>query len=55
MRWVDVPSLEVSMSEQRYEPVGNGVVRFRAGDFVSDITFDSDGFVTNYPGIGARA
>ncbi len=31
MRWVDVPSLEVS------------------------ITFDSDGFVTNYPGIGVRA
>ena len=55
MRWVDVPSLEVSLSEQRYEPLGNGVVRFRAGDFVSDITFDPDGFVVNYPGIGARA
>ena len=55
MRWVDVPSLEVRMSEQRYEPVGNGVVRFRAGDFVSDITFDADGFVTSYPGIGVRA
>ncbi len=55
MRWVEVPSLEVSVSEQRYEPLGNGVVRFRAGDFVSDITFDPDGFVLNYPGIGARA
>jgi len=55
MRWVDVPSLEVSVSEQRYEPLGNGVVRFRAGDFVSGITFDADGFVANYPGIGARA
>ena len=54
MRWVDVPSLEVSMSEQRYEPLGDGVVRFRAGDFVSDITFDAEGFVVNYPGIGAR-
>jgi Putative glycolipid-binding len=54
MRWVEVPSLEVSMSEQRYEPLGHGVVRFRAGDFVSDIAFDSDGFVVNYPGIGAR-
>ena len=40
MRWVDVPSLEVSLSEQQYEPLGNGVVRFRAGDFVSDITLD---------------
>ena len=55
MRWVDVPSLEVSMSEQRYEPLGNGVIRFSAGDFVSDITFDADGLVVNYPEIGARA
>jgi hypothetical protein len=54
MRWVEVPSLEVSMSEQRYEPLGDGIVRFRAGDFVSDITFDAEGFVVNYPGIGAR-
>jgi len=49
------PSLEVSTSEQRYEPLGGGVIRFCAGDFVSDITFDADGFVVNYPGIGARA
>lgn len=55
MRWVDVPSLQVSLSEQQYEPLGNGVVRFRAGDFVSDITFDPQGFVVNYPEIGARA
>ena len=54
MGWVEVPSLEVSVSEQRYEPLGNGVVRFSAGDFVSDITFDPNGFVLNYPGIGAR-
>lgn len=55
MRWVDVPSLQVSMSAQRYEPLGNGIIRFRAGDFVSDITFDPDGFVIDYPGIGTRA
>jgi hypothetical protein len=55
MRWVDLPSLEVSLSEQQYEPLGNGLVRFRAGEFVSDITFDGDGFVIGYPGIGARA
>ena len=54
MRWVEVPSLEVSMSEQRYEPLGDGVVRFRAGEFASDIVFDPDGFVLNYPGIGTR-
>ena len=55
MRWVDVPSLEVSLSQQQYEPLGNGVVRFRAADFVSDITFDSFGFVVNYPKIAVRA
>ena len=54
MRWVEVPSLEVSLSEQRYEPLGDGAVRFRAGDFASDISFDADGFVIDYPGIGAR-
>ncbi len=54
MRLVDVPSLEVSRSEQRYEPLEAGVVRFRAGEFVSDITFDANGFVVTYPGIGAR-
>jgi len=54
MRLVDVPSLEVIVSQQRYEPLGDGIVRFRAGDFVSDITFDADGFVVDYPGIGAR-
>lgn len=55
MRLVDVPSLEVIASGQRYEPLGDGVVRFRAGDFLTDITFDADGFVTSYPGIGVQA
>jgi hypothetical protein len=55
MRWIDVPTLEVSASQQQYQPLGDGVVRFRAGDFVSDITFDPNGFVLNYPGIGTRA
>jgi hypothetical protein len=54
MRWVDVPSLKVSMSEQRYEPLGNGRVRFSAGDFTADIDFDEAGFVLDYPGIGTR-
>lgn len=31
------------------------MVRFRSGDFVSDITFDPQGFVVNYPEIGTRA
>lgn len=55
MRWIDVPSLEVSRSEQRYEPLGDGIVRFRSGSFSADIEFDRAGFVTRYPGIGTRA
>jgi hypothetical protein len=55
MRWVDVPSLEVSLSDQRYEALGNGLVRFTAGDFRSDIKFDEAGFVLDYPGIAQRA
>jgi uncharacterized protein len=55
MCWVDVPSLEVSRSEQRYEPLGDGRVRFTAGDFTADIDFDVDGFVLAYPGIAVRA
>ncbi|HEX4281639.1 MAG TPA: putative glycolipid-binding domain-containing protein, partial [Solirubrobacteraceae bacterium] len=36
MRWVEVPSLAVTRSEQRYEPLGNGVVRFSSGSFTAD-------------------
>ena len=54
MRWVDVPSLEASRSAQQYEPLGNGLVRFRAGAFEADIRFDADGYVVEYPGIGSR-
>jgi Putative glycolipid-binding len=55
MRWVDVPSLEPSTSEQRYEPLGGGRVRFRSGSFTADIRFDEDAFVVDYPGIAQRA
>lgn len=55
MRWIDVPSLTVHTSAQRYEPLGGGIVRFTAEDFRADITFDAAGFVLSYPGIGARA
>jgi hypothetical protein len=54
MYWVDVPSLEVSASEQRYEPLGGGLVRFTAGDFSAEIRFDEMGFVLEYPGIATR-
>lgn len=54
MCWVDVPSLQVSRSDQRYEPLGNGLVGFEAGDFRAEIRFDDAGFVLDYPGIAAR-
>ena len=55
MRWVDVPSLEVRTSEQRYEPLGNGLVRFRSQGFTAEIRFDENEFVVDYPGIARRA
>ena len=55
MQWVDVPSLEVTKSDQRYEPLGNGLIRFRSGNFTADIQFDENEFVVDYPGIARRA
>jgi uncharacterized protein len=54
MTFVDVPSLEVSKSDQRYEPLGGGAVRFRSGSFVARIDFDEEGFVTRYEGLAER-
>ena len=54
MTWVSVPDLAVSRSEQRYEPLGEGVVRFSSGSFVADIELDADGFVVRYPGLAER-
>ena len=51
MRFVDVPSLEVSESVQRYEPLGDGRVRFRSGAFEAELEFDDDGIVTWYEGL----
>jgi uncharacterized protein len=57
MAWVDVPSLQVHRSPQRYEPVGPGRVRFVGLDdgFTADLDLDSDGFVLYYPQLAARA
>ena len=54
MSFVQVPSLEVARAEQRYEPLGDGLVRFRSGSFVADLQFDADGFVTRYEGLAER-
>jgi hypothetical protein len=55
MWWENVPSLEVVTSEQRYEPLGNGLVCFRSAGFSAQIRFDENEFVVDYPGIAQRA
>jgi hypothetical protein len=54
MRFVRVPELEVVSSAQRYEPLGDRVVRYSSGSFSTEIEFDADGFVTNYHGFLER-
>jgi hypothetical protein len=54
MALVEVPSLSVSLSEQRYEPVSRGTVRFRSGEFSALLELDDDGFVLDYPGLAER-
>jgi uncharacterized protein len=54
MRFVRVPELETVLSEQRYEPVGDRVVRYSSGTFTADIEFDGDGFVVDYQGFLER-
>jgi hypothetical protein len=53
-RFVQVPSLEIIPSVQRYEPLGGRVVRFSSGTFAANIEFDVDGFVTLYDGFLER-
>jgi uncharacterized protein len=56
MAWVDVPSLAVHRSPQRYEPLGPGRVRFVSldSDFTAELDLDSDGFVLHYPELAGR-
>lgn len=60
MAWVSVPDLGVYSSRQRYSFIRKegerSVVRYESSSrsFVADITFDRDGLVIEYPGIGRR-
>jgi hypothetical protein len=56
MAWVDVPSLAVTRSPQRYEPIDVRRVRFVGLDdgFTAELELDSDGFVEHYPGLAER-
>lgn len=61
MAWVSVPDLGVRASRQRYTFVRaeaqGAVVRCESLDsgFTANITFDADGVVVDYPGLGRRA
>src|SRR5712664_1929077 len=61
MAWVSVPDLSVHASRQRYTFLRKSgeisVVRYESEsrDFVAELTFDADGLVIDYPGIGRRA
>ena len=60
MAWVSVPSLAVTLDEQRYTLLGvddgDVCVRFEnsAGFFTTVIRCDTDGVVLEYPGIARR-
>lgn len=54
MAWVSLPDLEVHRSQQRYEHLEPGRVRFSSGDFVADLEVDADGLVVVYPGLARR-
>ncbi|WP_210575360.1 putative glycolipid-binding domain-containing protein [Streptomyces sp. GESEQ-4] len=54
MAWVSVPDLTVQPSPQRYTHLDRGRVRFTSGDFRSNLVFDADGLVVDYPGLATR-
>jgi hypothetical protein len=54
MAWVSVPELGVLPSQQTYTHLGQGRVRFTSGEFRSDLEFDADGFVVDYPTLAVR-
>lgn len=60
MAWVSVPDLSVHASRQRYTFVRKegelSVIRYESRDtpFAAEVTFDQDGLVVEYPGIGRR-
>jgi hypothetical protein len=61
MAWVAVPALVVHASRQRYTalrdlPADRRLIRYEGldSDFTAELTFDSDGLVIDYPGLGHR-
>ncbi|MFJ4282648.1 putative glycolipid-binding domain-containing protein [Streptomyces massasporeus] len=54
MAWVSVPDLAVRPSRQTYTHLRPGHVRFSSGDFTSELEFDEEGFVVDYPQLATR-
>ncbi|MGI5366095.1 putative glycolipid-binding domain-containing protein [Streptomyces iakyrus] len=54
MAWVSVPDLAVRPSRQTYTHLRPGRVRFSSGGFRSDLQFDKEGFVVDYPQLATR-
>ncbi|MFD9931877.1 putative glycolipid-binding domain-containing protein [Streptomyces massasporeus] len=54
MAWVSVPDLAVRPSRQTYTHLRPGRVRFSSGDFRSDLEFDEEGCVVDYPQLATR-
>ena len=55
MAWVSLPDLKVHRSQQRYEHLAPGRVRFSSDGFTADLELDADGLVVVYPGLARRA
>jgi hypothetical protein len=61
MAWVSVPDLAVRRSDQRYTTLPNATdglrrIEYRSigGTFVSELTYDDDGLVVDYPQMARR-
>lgn len=54
MAWVSLPDLQVHRSQQRYEHLEPGRVRYSSGNFTADLELDADGLVVVYPGLARR-
>jgi uncharacterized protein len=55
MAWVSLPDLKVHRSQQRYEHLAPGRVRFSDDDgFTAELELDEDGLVVVYPGLARR-
>lgn len=54
--WVDVPTLRVVPSTQRYSSATHGRVTYRSidGSFESELVVDDDGVVVDYPSLARR-